>query len=63
MIDDEGRSRRGPAVPAYDLVPVGTPIDLGRIVNFKKDTVRVAYELEEIGTPTLKEILTDKFKK
>jgi predicted GTPase len=46
-----------------DLVIIATPIDLGRIVKFKKDTVRVTYELEEIGTPTLKEILTDRFKK
>jgi len=46
-----------------DLVIIATPIDLGRIVKFKKNTVRVTYELEEIGTPTLKEILTAKFKK
>jgi predicted GTPase len=46
-----------------DLVIIATPIDLGRIVNFKKTTVRVTYELQEIGTPTLKDILTDKFKK
>ncbi|MGD2088025.1 MAG: cyclic 2,3-diphosphoglycerate synthase [Candidatus Aminicenantes bacterium] len=46
-----------------DIVIIATPIDLGRIVNFKKNTVRVTYELQEIGTPTLKEILTDRFKK
>jgi predicted GTPase len=46
-----------------DLVIIGTPIDLGRIVNVKKPTVRVTYELEEIGTPTLEEILKDKFNK
>ena len=46
-----------------DLVIIATPIDLGRIVKFKKNTVRVTYELEEIGTPTLKEILTARFKK
>ncbi|MCP5106751.1 MAG: GTPase [bacterium] len=46
-----------------DLVIVATPIDLGRIVNFKKPTVLVSYELQEIGSPTLKEILTKKFKK
>jgi predicted GTPase len=46
-----------------DMVIIATPIDLGRIVNFKKNTVRVTYELEEIGTPTLKEILSDRFKK
>jgi predicted GTPase len=46
-----------------DLVIIATPIDLARIVDFKKPTVRVTYELEEIGTPTLKQILEDKFKK
>jgi predicted GTPase len=46
-----------------DLVLIATPIDLGRIVDFKKPTVRVTYELEEIGTPTLKEILHRKFKR
>jgi predicted GTPase len=46
-----------------DLVIIATPIDLARIVDFKKPTVRVSYELEEIGTPTLKEILNRKFKK
>jgi len=46
-----------------DLVIIATPIDLARIVKFKKPTVRVSYELQEIGTPTLQEILAEKFKK
>ena len=46
-----------------DLIIIATPIDLGRIVKFKKPTVRVGYELQEIGTPTLEEILKKKFKK
>lgn len=46
-----------------DLIIIGTPIDLGRIVKFKKPTVRVGYELQEIGTPNLEEILKKKFKK
>ena len=46
-----------------DMVIIATPIDLGRIVKFKKNTVRVTYELQEIGTPTLKDILTYRFKK
>jgi predicted GTPase len=46
-----------------DLVIIATPIDLGRIVNFKKPTVRVTYELQEIGTPTLNDILTARFRK
>jgi predicted GTPase len=46
-----------------DLIIVATPIDLGRIVKFNKPTVRVGYELQEIGSPTLTEILKKKFKK
>ncbi|HLP60918.1 MAG TPA: cyclic 2,3-diphosphoglycerate synthase [Candidatus Deferrimicrobium sp.] len=46
-----------------DLVIIATPIDLGRIVKFNKPTVRVTYELSEIGSPTLKDILEKKFKK
>jgi predicted GTPase len=40
-----------------DLVVIGTPIDLGRILNIKKPTVRVRYELAEIGKPDLKTVL------
>jgi predicted GTPase len=46
-----------------DLIVIATPIDLGRIVKFKKPTVRVGYELQEIGTPNLDDILRKKFKK
>lgn len=45
-----------------DLVIIGTPIDLERVINIDKPSVRVTYELEEIGTPTLMEILKKKFK-
>lgn len=46
-----------------DLVVIGTPINLTRIIKLNKPSVRVTYELEEIGTPTLKELLSAKFKK
>ena len=46
-----------------DVVVIGTPIDLGRIINLNKPSVRVTYELDEIGTPTLADILKKKFKK
>jgi len=48
-----------------DLVIIATPIDLGRIVDFKKPTVRISYELGEIGTPNLSDVLKNhpKFKK
>ncbi len=42
-----------------DLVVVGTPIDLRRIVKIKQPAVRVRYELQEIGQPTLETILKD----
>ncbi|MDE3088062.1 MAG: GTPase [Chloroflexota bacterium] len=44
-----------------DLVLIATPIDLRRIVNIKHPTDRVRYELQEIGQPTLAEILKKKF--
>ena len=46
-----------------DLVIIGTPIDLNRIITIKKPTQRVRYELQEIGKPTLKDILHKKFGK
>lgn len=40
-----------------DLVVIATPIDLTRIINIRKPSVRVKYELQEIGTPNLESIL------
>jgi predicted GTPase len=40
-----------------DVVIIGTPIDLKRIVKIKKPALRVTYELEEIGEPSLRTIL------
>ena len=40
-----------------DAVVIGTPIDLSRIVKIDKPTVRVKYELQEIGSPNLDEVL------
>jgi len=50
------------SIPA-DLVIVATPINLGRIIKINKENVRVLYELQEIGKPDLKEIISKKFKK
>ncbi len=44
-----------------DLVISATPIDLTRIIKINKPLARVRYELQEIGQPTLKEILQAKF--
>ncbi len=43
-----------------DLVLIGTPIDLCRVVNIRQPSQRVRYELQEIGRPTLVEILEGK---
>ncbi|RKZ25951.1 GTPase [bacterium] len=45
-----------------DVVVIATPIDLGKLININKPHVRVTYELEEIGTPTLEDILKERIK-
>ncbi|MBW8011210.1 MAG: GTPase [Chloroflexi bacterium] len=44
-----------------DLVIIGTPIDLERIMDLNKPSQRVRYELQEIGQPTLEDVLREKF--
>ena len=44
-----------------DLVIIATPIDLTRIIDIHRPTQRVRYELQEIGRPTLSELLNDRF--
>ncbi|MBN1147490.1 MAG: GTPase [Anaerolineales bacterium] len=46
-----------------DLVIIGTPIDLARLIKINKPSQRVRYELQEIGQPTLEDILKQKFGK
>ncbi len=40
-----------------DLVLIATPIDLRRVVQIQKPSLRVGYELVEIGEPTLAQLL------
>jgi predicted GTPase len=44
-----------------DLVIIGTPINLGQLITIKHPWQRVGYDLQEIGRPTLTEILQAKF--
>jgi predicted GTPase len=46
-----------------DLVIIGTPVDLGKLLNIKHPYQRVTYELQEIGRPTLQDILLERFSK
>ena len=42
-----------------DLVVIATPIDINRIININKPTVKITYELQEIGKPDLCDLLCD----
>ena len=40
-----------------EVVIIGTPIDLRRVIEIKQPSVRVTYDLQEIGKPTLVDVL------
>jgi predicted GTPase len=40
-----------------DLVLIGTPIDLRRVISIDKPALRVTYRLQELGEPTLTSLL------
>jgi predicted GTPase len=46
-----------------DTVVIATPIDLTRIVKINKPTVKVGYDLQEIGSPNLTQVLDEFCKK
>jgi predicted GTPase len=43
-----------------ELVLVGTPIDLRRVIDLDKPALRVTYRLQEIGEPTIEELLAER---
>jgi predicted GTPase len=42
-----------------DLVLIGTPIDLRRLIELDVPALRVTYRLQEVGEPTLADVLTE----
>jgi predicted GTPase len=46
-----------------DTVVIATPIDLQRLIKINKPTVKVDYELQEIGKPVLCDLICDFLKK
>jgi predicted GTPase len=42
-----------------ELVLIGTPIDLRRLIDFDRPALRVSYRLHEIGEPTLADVLAE----
>lgn len=45
-----------------DVVIIGTPIDLRRVIKIDKDAVRVRYEIEEMTKPDLEDVIFDRFR-
>ncbi|NLS44941.1 MAG: GTPase [Firmicutes bacterium] len=45
-----------------DVVIMGTPIDLRRVLSVNKPTLRVGYEIEEITKPDLQDVIFQRFK-
>jgi len=43
-----------------DLVLIGPPVDLRRLIELDKPALRVTYKLQEMGEPTLKDVLAEK---
>lgn len=46
-----------------DTVVIGTPVDLRNLLNINKPSVRVRYELREIGKPDLEDVLNRSLRK
>jgi predicted GTPase len=46
-----------------DIIILGTPSNLEKLLKLNKPTIHVKYELEEIGLPNLEEILSQTFQK
>jgi len=42
-----------------DSVIIATPIDLGRVIKITKPNTRVGYNLQEIGSPSMDDVLED----
>ena len=43
-----------------ELVLIGTPIDLRRLIDFSVPALRVTYRLQEVGEPTLADVLEER---
>jgi len=46
-----------------DVIVIGTPIDLRRVLTISKPAVRAEYNLEELGTPNLEDVLKRHFQR
>jgi predicted GTPase len=44
-----------------DVILIATPVDLRRLQRISRPAQRVQYELREVGSPALRDILKEKF--
>ena len=56
----DGRAEGDDRALDADLVLIGTPIDLRRVIDFDKPALRVTYRLQELGEPTLADLLAER---
>jgi predicted GTPase len=42
-----------------DVVAIGTPIDLGRLIDIKRPSVRVTYRVVDTSSPTLDSVIDE----
>ena len=40
-----------------ELVLIATPVDLTELIKINKPTMRINYEIEEIGRPTITDVI------
>jgi len=59
IADLEETISRAPA----EMVIIATPIDLGRLIQIRQPSQRVRYELQEIGRPTLVDVLRQRLER
>ncbi|HVH31015.1 MAG TPA: GTPase, partial [bacterium] len=45
------------AATPCDVVVIGTPVDLRRIIAIRPPAVRVSYDLEELSAPNLEDVI------
>lgn len=45
------------AATPCDVVAIGTPIDLARLIDIERECVRVRYRVEDVGTPTIDDVI------
>ena len=57
QVKDLAATIRNAAENGVEALAIGTPIDLARLIDLPLPATRIRYELQVLGTPTLKDVL------